>query len=111
MKAIVSQEARQDVARAIRIYNAKPGRFGPAIRAEFRMAVSEIAECPRLYSPFEYGPPGLELRVYYIRRFDLCVIYQVREKDVRIVNVVHANMPPEKWITRSDPIPPTEDRP
>jgi hypothetical protein len=102
---------REDVAPAVRFYNAKPGRYGAAIRSEFRKAVSDVAANPRLYSPFEYGPPGVELSVYHIRRFAMCVIYQVLEKDVRIVTVVHANMPPEKWITRSDPTPPTEDRP
>src|SRR5438552_3485710 len=105
MKAIVSQEAREDVARAVRVYNAKPGRYGDAIRSEFRHAVSDIAANPRMHSPFEYGPPGVELRVYHIRRFDLCVIFQVREHDVRIVNVVHANRPPERWLTRTDPPP------
>jgi plasmid stabilization system protein ParE len=99
---IVPREAREDVARAVRVYNTKPGRYGAAIRSEFRTAVSDIAANPRLYSPFEYGPPGLELRVYHIRRFDLCVIFQVRDRDVRIVGVVHANRPPERWLTRTD---------
>ena len=102
---------REDVAPAVRFYNAKPGRYGPAVAEEVARAYVRIAENPRQYSPFEYGPAGVEMRVYHIRRFDLIVLFEVRKNDVVIHSVVHANMPPQKWITRSDPTLPTEDRP
>ena len=111
MKVVVSNVAAADAERTVDIYNAKSGRYGPAVAEEVARAYVRIAENPRQYSPFEYGPAGVEMRVYHIRRFDLIVLFEVRKNDVVIHSVVHANMPPQKWITRSDPTPPTEDRP
>ena len=71
MKRVISSGAWEDLARAVRAYNAKPDRYGSAIRSEFRAAVSAIAKNPRWHSPLEFGPPDVELRVYHIRRFDL----------------------------------------
>jgi ParE toxin of type II toxin-antitoxin system, parDE len=107
MKRTITTEAWDDVARAVRVYNAKPGRYGSAIRSEFRAAVRAIAENPRSHPLGEWGPSDAEVRIYHIRRFDLLVIYEVRKRDVLILSLVHANMPPEKWLARPDPTPPT----
>jgi hypothetical protein len=107
MKVVVSTVVEADAVRAVNIYNGKPGRYGPVVTDEIAKAYDRIGENPRLFSPFEYGPPGTELRVYHIRRFDLIDLFEVLKHEVVIQSVVHANRPPEKWITRAEPTPPT----
>jgi len=101
MTVVVSTAAEADAERAVAIYNAKPGRHGPAVAEEIAKAYDWIGENPRLCSPFEYGPPGVELRVYHIRRFDLIVVFEVREFEAVVQSVVHANRPPDRWLSRT----------
>ena len=74
----VSEDAREDLARAIRFYNSKPGRYGRAVAREFARAAKAIAANPRQYSPVDDDIPGIEFREFFIDRFDQRVIYLVR---------------------------------
>ncbi len=53
MTFAVSDAAREDLAKAIRFYDAKPGRYGRAVAREFARAAKAIAANPRQYSPVE----------------------------------------------------------
>jgi plasmid stabilization system protein ParE len=93
----VSANARDDVAAAIRVYNAHPERNGAALLAEVEAAFTSIAATPRLYSPVEDGVPGREFREYFIERFQQRVIYLMTGDDVLVVAVVHATRREGAW--------------
>lgn len=103
MTFAVSGDAREDAARAIRAYNARPDGHGFAFQAEFDAAVAAIAADPRLYPPVEDGVPGREVREFYIARFRQRVIYLVTGDDVLVVAVVHATRRPEAWHRQLPP--------
>lgn len=99
----VTDAARRDLARAVRFYNARPGRYGAALRTEFERAARAIATDPRLFSPVDDEYPGEEVREYLIARFGQRVIYHVSGEAVRVVAVVHASQMPESWHGRIEP--------
>ncbi|WP_439630735.1 hypothetical protein [Gemmata sp.] len=93
----ISAGARLDAANAVRAYNRKPGRYGSAFQAEFGRAAAAVAAQPRLYPLVEDGVPGLEIREFFIKRFNQRVIYLVSGEDVLVVAVVHADSPEGSW--------------
>ncbi len=97
MSLQIHPNADADVVAAVRVYNSKPGGYGPVFKDEFAIAVRAIAANPRQYSPCEDGIAGYEFREYFIERFDQRVIYLVRGNDVLVVAVVHASRQEGAW--------------
>jgi plasmid stabilization system protein ParE len=97
MTLVISDAAREDVATAIRSYDARPGRYGAAFRTEFEAAARAIAANPQLHPLVEDGIQGIEIREYFIARFDQRVIYVVERTSVLVVAVVHASRRPGAW--------------
>jgi plasmid stabilization system protein ParE len=101
----VTDAARRDLAAAIRFYNARPGRYGAEVRAEFNRAAVAIATNPRGFSPVDDEYPGEEVREYFIARFGQRVIFRVDGETARVIAVVHATKAPESWHGRVPPRP------
>ena len=94
MTFAVSDAAREDLAKAIRFYDSKPGRY---VAREFARAAKAIAANPRQYSPVDDDIPGLEVREFFIERFEQRVIYLVSENRVLVVAVVHVSRRWGSW--------------
>jgi plasmid stabilization system protein ParE len=97
MSLQILASADADVVAAVRAYDAKPGKYGKALKAEFTAAVRAIAANPRIHSPCEDGIAGHEFREFFIARFQQRVIYLVRGDDVLVVAVVHATQNEGAW--------------
>jgi plasmid stabilization system protein ParE len=104
----VSPGATADVIAGSAAYDRQPGQYGAAFEAEVEQAYTRIAESPRMYSPVEDGIAGLELREYFIERFQQRVIYQVSGNDVLIVAVIHASRKEGAWHRNLPTDPPSE---
>lgn len=97
MSVVVSPAAQADVTTAALAYDRQPGQYGNAFNQEVREAIRRIGEAPRQYSPVEDGIPGLEIREYFIERFQQRVIYLVTGEDVLVVAVTHASRREGAW--------------
>jgi plasmid stabilization system protein ParE len=97
MSFSVSPAAAVDVAAASAAYDRQPGRYGQAFEEEVDAAFARIASSPRQYSPVEDGVPGLEIREFFIERFQQRVIYLVNGEDVLVVAVTHASRREGAW--------------
>jgi len=100
MKLEVSEYAHADVLRAVRFYDSKPGRYGRAFTRDFKLATKRIAANPRSYSPAEDGIEGLEVREYFIERFEQRVLDVMSDSVVSIVAVVHVSRREGSWRRR-----------
>jgi plasmid stabilization system protein ParE len=83
----------------VRLDNQSFG-LGAEFAEELRGAVAAITAQPRLHSPTEDGPEGMDTREYFIRRFGYRVIYAIIEEEVVVVAIVHAHRRPERWQSR-----------
>lgn len=97
MSLTVSPEATADVIAASAAYDRKPGGYGKAFEEEVDAAFDRITQAPRLYPLVEDGVPGLEIREFFIKRFDQRVIYLVTGDDAFVVAVVHASRHEGSW--------------
>ena len=102
MKLDLLDPAKADLKACVRYYNARPSKYGRAIRAAFLRAVAAIESNPRLYSLVEDELPGFEMREYFIENFQQRVIYHVGDKLIRVVAIVHASSRGGSWHRRLD---------
>jgi plasmid stabilization system protein ParE len=106
MTVTVDESAREDVAQAVRFYNAKPDRHGAAFALTFEAAVERIMPMPRMFSRVEDAPAGYEVREVFIDRFRQRVLFNIAGEAVRVFAVVHASAGPHRWIPTLPPLPP-----
>ena len=78
--------------------------FGLAFSALFDAAADRCRDTPRLFSPTDYGPDGVETREVFMPRFNQRVIYAVTDAEVVILAVVHAHSRPGAWTDRVEQV-------
>jgi hypothetical protein len=74
MKVRAIPVAQEDARRAGDRLDREQRGFGARFARLFRDAVAAIRATPRLYSPTEDGPEGLETREYFIKVFEYRVV-------------------------------------
>ncbi len=82
-----------------RLEQEHPG-YGLAFAQELSKAIDEIVVTPRLFSPTEDGPTGIETREFFIARFLQRVIFMIEDDTITILAVVHARRRPGSWTDR-----------
>lgn len=97
MSCDISAAGAADVAAGVRFYNSQPSRLGTAFHTAVERAMARIGQSPWLYPPVEDGVPGLEIREFYIARFQQRVIYLMNGDEALVIAVVHASRRPESW--------------
>lgn len=111
MKVRTIPAAREDARRAGDRLDREQRGFGARFAALFRGAVAAIRADPRLYSPTEDGPEGVETREFFIKVFEYRVVYAVWNNEAVIVAVIHAARPPGLWLPRLGDVTTPEDSP
>jgi plasmid stabilization system protein ParE len=86
-------------AAAARLEAARPGA-GARLTAAFRRAVAAILTQPRGWAEAADAPPGVEVREYFIARYQYRVIYTDDGSEAVIVAVFHAARRPGTWHRR-----------
>lgn len=88
-------EVRGEVREAARWYRRQAPQAAKRFVLAVRATIRRLSESPLLWSEIEPG-----LRRVLVDRFPYLVIYQVRERTVRVANVVHQSRDPGLWRVR-----------
>jgi len=88
--------AAAEVEEAVEWYNAKQPGLGEAFRQEVSKAVDRISLFPEGWAKVSHRS-----RRCLLRRFPYGVIYQVRDKMILVLAVMHLHRKPGYWHGRS----------
>ena len=100
MNLRTTPSADADVATlAAQLESVWPGR-GARFLAAYRNAAENIELFPQMYSLTEDGVPGVEVRNAPLERFELRIVYVVRESEAVIVAVTHGRRAAGLWHDR-----------
>jgi plasmid stabilization system protein ParE len=92
--------ANEDVAAlADRLELARAG-WGAKFLADYRTAAESVERFPQMFPLVDDGVAGLDIRHALLDRFELRVVYVVRDTEAVIVAVVHARRRGGSWHTR-----------
>jgi toxin ParE1/3/4 len=96
----VSAAAYRDVRATVVYYQQRPGRYGAKFLHEFNRALSAIENAPKVFAPVEEDVGSLEIREYYIERFQQRVIYLIFQNRIEVLAVLHASALATRWLNR-----------
>ena len=102
MNVRVTAGARLDALQTEARLEREQAGFGTAFADQFEAAVAAIRATPRLHSPTEDGPEGVETREVFIARFNQRVIFVVTDGEAVILTITHAHRRPGAWVSRLD---------
>lgn len=98
MTVLVAPSAIEDVDAAARRLEVEHPGYGLAMADLFDAAVDAIRRGPRQHPRADDGPPGLEVREVFIRRFEYRVLYALAGDAATVLRVVHARRRPGSWV-------------
>lgn len=100
MTVDVLPEAREELRDAgIYFDSLRPSRYD-AFMAEWNAGVARIVAAPRLHSPADDAPPGVEVRHYILPRFQRRIVYMLTGDAIVILALAHTRRKPGYWHNR-----------
>jgi plasmid stabilization system protein ParE len=100
MSFVVGSQAREDVAEIAEFMDGKTAGRGELFIDAVERAYAAIEAKPRMQSPADDGPPGVEAREHLVRGFRYRVVFVVAGDDVTVLSVAHVNKKPRHWHDR-----------
>lgn len=92
--------ARAEVREAALYFDAlRPSKYD-AFMALWDEGLDAIVATPRLFSPADDAPAGLEVREYLFRRFQRRIVYLVQGTKVVVLALAHTRQQPGYWHDR-----------
>jgi toxin ParE1/3/4 len=92
-----SDLASQDLAEAVRWYEQQRSGLGAELLGAVSAAVEQIRAHPESGTP---RPSRPATRQILVSRFPYLVVYQVRDRAVRVIAVAHTSRLPDYWHHR-----------
>ena len=86
---------------AVLYYEAQKRGLGAEFQAEVAASVKAIGESPNRFGLYEGKPVSRLFRRALVKRFPYVVIFEVRDKEVLIVAIVHGSREPGYWESRA----------
>ena len=88
--------AEEEMSEAARYYEQRNPGLGEMFLLRTRVAVRELAESPRAYTPIRAG-----IRRKLLRQFPYGVLYREDETEIVIIAIAHLRRRPGYWTRRT----------
>jgi plasmid stabilization system protein ParE len=95
MKAAFLEAAQKELEEAVAYYDARRQGLGDEFATEVERAVSRLVARPTAWAPLSPRTRGCRTR-----RFPYRLVYQIREREILIVAVMHQRRKPGYWEDR-----------
>ena len=100
MNFLVGPGAREDVAEIAEYIESRTAGRGEEFVAAVERAYTAIELQPRMHSPADDGPAGLEAREYLLRGFRYRIVFVILGDEVTVLSVAHVSKKPRHWHDR-----------
>jgi plasmid stabilization system protein ParE len=94
-------DAEAEIESAREFLNERSLGLGTRYLDDLAEALSEIDAQPLRFAKLETLPPSEPYRRALLKTFPYAVVFEVLEKEVLVVAVVHASREPNYWLGRS----------
>ncbi len=95
MKCIKAPAAETELTDAAALYDAQRPGLGDRFIAEFERVAALLVDNPALGTRV-----GGNLRTICLNRFPFCLIYRLKDSEIRIIAIAHQKRRPHYWRTR-----------
>ncbi len=95
MNVVFLETAEFEFNEAIMFYNIQRENLGYEFASEVKNAIERIIENPEAWAPL-----SKRTRRCLTRRFPYGIIYQIRNKTLLIISVMHLRRKPQTWRSR-----------
>lgn len=102
MKLLIRDEADVEVAKIAGTLGEARVGYGRRFLDALAKTYTSIQEFPTSYARWEFGGRGRHLRRAVLRKFQVVVVFEVRESldEVEVVAVFHGRRNPRYWMKR-----------
>jgi plasmid stabilization system protein ParE len=66
----------------------------------WQTGLDAVAANPRMYSPAENAPPGIEVRYYFLPRTSYRIVYVVLPTETVVLALAHGRRGTDPWLSR-----------